>query len=103
MCSVYCRNVQISVTIDSVHDMKQYLKACEHFKASAIRIKNPEILPNVYYAFEHWFYKGKTLMVYDGDIFQVEGFEYEVAQDFEHMCITRCVNCKFHDLSCNRL
>ena len=47
-----------------------------------IKIDNPEILPNVYYAFEHWMYKGETIMVHNGDIFQVEGFEYELETRF---------------------
>jgi len=84
----------------------EYDAACEQSKANAIRIANPEILPLLKrYSDKKSYFKIKEDSEYlkHGDIFQVEGFEYEVTRDFNAMCDELCEHCKYHDLECSKI
>jgi len=77
---------------------------CEQSKANSIRIENWQLLKD---------HKQKTNLVHwtklnlehlkSGDIFQVEGFEYEVTRYFNDICDELCEHCKYHDLECSKI
>src|SRR5437016_2277555 len=73
----YACNGQVAETGQRAAEL--YLEACEQSKANAIRIENADgIICTIEYTPEgvHRTRNGKVLK--HGDIFQVEGFEYEV-------------------------
>lgn len=60
------------------HNKNNYDAACEQSKANAIRIENKDIF--VKFSIHSLSWKYKDLVLKHGDIFQVEGFEYDVNQ-----------------------
>jgi hypothetical protein len=85
----------------------EYDAACEQSKANAIRIENIEICKDIelkegtYYLWNAANLRMENLR--PGDIFQVEGFEYEVTRNFNAMCDDLCDHCKYHDLECSKI
>ncbi len=73
----------------------RYTNEREQSKANAIRIDNPELLPQ-------YDLIGKGRLVQHGDIFQVEGFEYKLncdhklEYDMHSAKVTWCNICKKH-------
>jgi len=76
----------------------EYDAACEQSKANAIRIANPEILPLLKrYSDKKSYFKIKEDSEYlkHGDIFQVEGFEYEVNKYCMHDSCSQDGECDY--------